>query len=204
MVKRCIACKREISLGQSNCYICGASQSYFRYYLKSGSLFVLMIGAITGTSYWYIEQSILKMELAQNLRLSAKTTQSEVKIDELEKQLVQAHQENGEVVTKLAKVEEKTLQSNQTASQADIKLQDSVKRAIKAEQRASWLSKENRRIKAENKTLTDKLALLDKSQSIQQAIEIDNKGLNQELTKYQREKQVLIDDITNKTEQKIR
>jgi DNA repair exonuclease SbcCD ATPase subunit len=185
--------------GQQECYICGSSQSYIRYYMKSGIFFLLLLGTFAVLGYWYIDKKVKQTELDKTLIVDTKMQAVSKRIQELEEQLEQAKQT-------IQQVEANTAQSSETASTEKLKFAEAEKRASKAEERAGWLSKENRRFKAKVKELTDKISAAKNvpvvtNNSAQKPANSKLISLKQELAKYEGQKQVLFNNISTKKKQ---
>ncbi len=198
MAKHCIACKRDIAEGQQECYICGSSQSYTRYYLKGGSIFLLLLGVTLWFSYQFFEKEAKQQAVNYELHAQSKLNDATDRIERLKLQLEKARQE-----TQLAQVS--TVQNSENAVEEKLKLKQMELRATKAEERASWLSKENRRFKVKVKELTDKL-LAAKSVSLVSKPSPNTANpklisLKQELVGYESQKQTLKNNIASKKKQ---
>ncbi len=198
MEKRCIGCKREIGRGQQECYICGAPQSYVRYYIKSWVVSVVLFVGLVAVGYWYVDKIIRQAELDNAQLVGVKEADAAKIIQDLELRLEQSHQ-------KIQLVEANIVQNSDTANQDKLKFDEAEKRAIKAEERAGWLSRENRRFKAKVQELTDKLATAKQVPvvSIQTAdgANLDLTSLKQELARFEDQKQTLTATISTKKEQ---
>lgn len=198
MAKHCIACKREITPGQQECYICGSSQSLVRYYLKGVIVFLLLLSALAWLGYGYINQRAEQAEAEKAIQIESKMQVAAKRIEELESLLVQANQH-------IQKAEANTAQSSEAADEGKLKLDDAEKRAKKAEERAGWLSKENRRFKAKVKELTDKLSAAKNVPQITRpspnTANLQLVPLKQELARFESQKQTLTATISTKKEQ---
>ena len=198
MEKRCIGCKREIGRGQQECYVCGAPQSYVRYYIKSWVVSVLLFVSLVGVGYWYLDKIIRQAELENVQQVAAKEAEAAKRIQDLELRLVQSYQ-------KIQLVEANIVQNSDTATQDKLKFDEAEKRAFKAEERAGWLGRENRRFKAKVQELTDKLA------AARQAVVVSNQtadaagaqltSLKQALARFENQKQTLTATISTKKKQ---
>lgn len=198
MAKHCIACKREIAKGQQECYICGSSQSYLRFYLKGVVFLFLLLGALGWVGYGYINQMAQQAEAEKAIQIESNMQVAAKKIEELESLLVRANQH-------IQKVEVNTVQSSEAADEEKLKLEDAEKRAKKAEERAGWLSRENRRFKAKVEELTEQLSSAKNATKISDpppsAINPQLDTLKQELAGYESQRQTLVNNIASEKSQ---
>ncbi len=198
MAKHCIGCKREIGQGQQECYICGSSQNYIRYYLKSVIVFILLLVAMTWLGYGYIDKRINQAKRDNTIQAGLEMQAATKKIRELEQQLEQVN-------VQVQQAEVNTAQSSEAANEEKLKLVETEKRAKKAGERAGWLSKENRRFKAKIKELTEKLSAAKTVVQVRtpQAAPTNSQlaSLKQELASYESQKQTLVSNISSKQKQ---
>ena len=198
MAKHCIACKREIAPGQLECYICGSTQSFVRFYLRNVVIFLVLIATLAWFGYGYFDQMTKQAEAEKAIQTESKMQTAAKRIEELENLLVQANQH-------IQKAEANTAQSGETADEEKLKLDEAQKRAEKSEERAGWLSRENRRFKAKVKELTDQLAAAKQAAIVSnQSIDAANTqltSLKQELDRFEIQKQTLTATISTKKEQ---
>ena len=198
MAKHCIACKREIPPGQQECYICGSSQSFVRHYLKGVVVFFLLLGALAWFGYGYIDQVAKQAEAEKAIQVESKMQVSAKRIEELESLLVQANQY-------IQKAESNTAESSEAAGEEKLKLDETEKRAKKAEERAGWLSKENRRFKAKVKELTEQLSVAKNAATVSSpslpAANPQLLSLKEELAGYESQRQTLVNNIDSETKQ---
>ena len=162
MKKHCIGCKRELSPGLQECPICGAPQSYLRYYRKSVILLLLLVGGAAWAANWQLEKSAEKARIIMANEVEAKTNDAQNKISELETLLEQTNKELTTANQKIADIEtQQTASSSQASNQlAEFKqkMEQAEKRAKTQQDRAGWLSRENNRLKGEIKALNEKLS----------------------------------------------
>jgi len=156
MTKQCRSCKREIAKGQSVCYICGSKQSFISHHIVSILFTFGLIGTVSAASYWYIEQSSQQSILDSAKIIESIKSESSQKLQDLQLALDQANQ-----ALELAKTN--AAQASNAATDTNLKTQEIEERAKKAESRATWLSKENRRFKNKVKELNDKISDMQKS-----------------------------------------
>lgn len=176
MLSHCINCKREIAKGQQHCPLCGSPQSYLNYYKKSILFGLVLFGGMAAASFWYIKQQAHQHRLDIIQLTENQVKRSEGRVQELERQLQQIKQ-------KLVLAEQQTSvaqmalsKSVKAVTEIQVKLNDAEKIAIKAEGRASWLNKENKRFKAELKSLTNRAPVPEQSLD-------DNNEIRQETAK---------------------
>lgn len=157
MNKQCIGCKREISTGHSECPICGAPQSFIRYHRSSILFFILVSMAVLLSAHWYIGKIQESSALENQKMVEQKTLESTQKISLLEEQLGQTKEELAQANTQVSQLQ--TQQSNQS-SQANSQVSQLKQQLTQAQanekrqsDRASWLSRENQRLKTEIETL---------------------------------------------------
>lgn len=158
MTKQCRSCKREIAKGQSVCYICGSKQSFISHHILSILFTFGLIGTVSATSYWYVEQSAQQAITEQAKIVEAIKSESNKELQSLQQELDQANH-----ALKLAKTNAD--QVNNAATDTNLKTQKIEERAKKAEARAAWLSKENRRFKKKVKELNQKISDMQKPKS---------------------------------------
>lgn len=198
MAKHCIACKREIPQGQQECYICGSSQNFVRYYLKGVIVFLLLLGVSAWLGYGYIDKTAKQAEAERASQTESEMQVAAKKIEELESLLEQANQH-------IQQAEANTAQSSEAADEEKLKFDDAEKRTKKAEERASWLSKENRRFKAKVKELTDQLSSAKNaakvSSPLSPAANPQLVSLKEELAGYENQKTILVNNINLKKKQ---
>ncbi len=149
MANICINCKREIASGQKSCYLCGSTQSYFRYYLKSGLLLLVFIGAFGSASHWYIDKTltaaeITKAQLAESKKelVNGQIEQIEIELNQLKNQLLESE-------AKIVKANEETNQLKAQLKETIKKLAEAEDKSIETDKKAGWLLKLNRQLKEE-------------------------------------------------------
>jgi len=194
MAKHCIACKREIPQGQQECYICGSTQNLVRYYLKSVIVFFLLLGVSAWFGYGYIDKTAKQAVAEKAIQTESKMQVAAKRIEELESLLEQANQH-------IQKVEVNTALSSEAADEEKLKFDDAEKRTKKAEERASWLSKENRRFKAKVKELTDQLSSARNASPLPPVANPQLVSLKEELAGYENQKTTLVNNIALKKKQ---
>jgi len=161
MTKQCRSCKREIAKGQSICYICGSQQSFIRHHITNILLTFSLIGTVSAASYWYIDQSAKQADLDRLRLIESINAEFAKKTQSLQLQLEQANQK-----IELAKTH--AAQASNASTDINLKTEATEKRAKKAEERATWLSKENRRFKAKIKELNNKISDIQKASQTNQ------------------------------------
>lgn len=198
MTKHCITCKREIASGQQECYICGSSQSYVRYYLKGVIVFLVSLIIAVWFGYQYFENAAKQLQANHAVLTQNKTKDASDRVKQLELLLEQANQ-------KLQQAQVNSTQNSENAVEDKLKFDETEKRAKKAEERASWLSKENRRFKAKVKELTELLAeaknVAKESSPLPSTVNPQLTTLKQELAGYESQKQALMSNIDTKKKQ---
>jgi len=192
MTKHCISCKREIVANQPVCYICGSQQGFIRRHYKTALLAVLLICLTSAGSYFYVDKTIKDLETNRLKFNESINAESAKKLNDLQQQLDKANEQ-----IELAKTS--ATQSSSLASDSKTKIGLAEKRAVKAQERATWLSKENRRFKAKVKELSDKLSALEKQTPI--TVENEDTNVNSEQNKQQiandeQQKQALLAQIS--------
>ncbi len=160
MAKICIRCKREISNSQRNCLICGASQSYISYYFKTAIVFIILLTGVLAAGYRFENSPEKRAELNRLRALAMEVDNSQMKITQLEELVERTNNKLTTAEEKLVLSEENTSAGNKSAAEKNKKVAKITVRALKAEKRASWLSKENINLKTENKLLNDQLLAL--------------------------------------------
>ncbi len=160
MANRCLGCKREIERDLQTCYICGASQSYVRYYIKSVFVVLVLISIFSGFGYWYIDKTI---KVAQTNTARLTETKTQTALQKVQQSQVQFQLQLEQANKKALQAEAKATQAGELAAQLTVKLDEAEKKITEAEKkvtetekRAGWLLKLNRQLKAQVKTLTDK------------------------------------------------
>ncbi|WP_144391579.1 hypothetical protein [Pleionea sediminis] len=171
MQKKCIGCKREISWGNSSCPFCGAAQSRLRHYGSSLALAIIVLAALGWVSHKsfqsLLEQS--KQQLLENNQQQVTAANERIQalvnqIAELESQLKSAQQNNQQLKeNQSAKSDERQSEIQTLKSQ----LASAQKETEKQEGRASWLGRENNRLKSELNSLKSELAALKTSNESQ-------------------------------------
>lgn len=156
MSNYCIGCKRELAKGQEDCHICGAPQSYFKFYFKSGLFFIIAMTSVAAYGFWYVEQVSLKLEIEKNNQATTISAEFNEKINQLELSLAKVQEE-------LQQSKEAGSEVSKAADQEKEKLAAVEERATKAEARASWLSKENSRFRNQIAQLETKVKELETS-----------------------------------------
>jgi len=158
MARHCISCKREISKAQKECYICGASQSYLSFHKKTLVVFLILVSASAVLGYQYSEHRALEKAQNEADLLDAQSKSFAKKLASLELQLAKALQKAADTQETLNTTSTNATNANDAITQANLKVKEAEQKTTKAEGRANWLNKENRRFKAEIKSLTDKLS----------------------------------------------
>ncbi|MCW8998410.1 MAG: hypothetical protein OQK04_06810 [Kangiellaceae bacterium] len=99
MAKQCIACKREISKGQQECPLCGAPQSYLKFYLKTISIVLIIAATIIffGLNFHSKSKQNLATEIKQRFEAQLKANSGQIedlksKLHTTEAQLSEAAQ----------------------------------------------------------------------------------------------------------------
>jgi chromosome segregation ATPase len=168
MQKKCINCKREIEAKQKQCYLCGAEQSYFKRFSKNLLLLALILIAAGTLAKHYHQAALIKAEQQSQAAVSSQLEQLNSKIQSLEKSLTTSQQQ---LIDKQGKLSELEAQQSASASQTDqvsqaLEQQLATTKASEKKQRdrASWLGRENVRLKAELEQLQQSI-----KQSQQQA-----------------------------------
>ncbi len=206
---RCIGCKRDIASGHKNCPFCGASQSFVRYHMKGGVFLLLAMAALVFGGYQYVESFIkqTKANIAKQAQTEKRATKE--KIQQLKVMLEKTKQELELANQTLLQIEEQksttSSQANQVVSQLKKQLVTAEEVAKKQEGRASWLGRENTRLKAELKTLKDKVSAIGAtansksplSNQATQSVEL----LKDKLQSYEQQKQALLNQIDSKKKQ---
>jgi len=164
MSNYCIGCKRELAPGQQDCHICGAPQAYLKYHFKSILLFVISMVLIAAFGVWYVGQVSLKAEVERNNYVTEMTDQFDRKIRQLELSLAETQEA-------LKQAQAAGSQVSDLANQEKAKLAASEDKATKAEARAGWLSKENRRFRNQITELEQKVKELEASVNSANAVE---------------------------------
>ncbi|TQV87624.1 hypothetical protein [Aliikangiella coralliicola] len=206
MKNRCIGCKREIAKGQRECHICGSSQSFVRYHMKSGIIFLLLLGSLAWAAQWYINTSTKQAELKTNSLVEKKTAQANARIQQLEAMLEAVNEKLAQADEKIkqaeASVSENSSQTNKLTAQLKSKLDDAEKRAKKQEDRAGWLSRENRQLKAQIKKLSDENQQSKQENlttgSVEKTTNTTIASLRQNLVTFENQKQMLANQIALK------
>jgi len=157
MMKNCIRCKREISSSQANCLACGAPQNYFIHYFKTALVFFVLICAALAAAYWYENQPEKLAELTRLRALANNASDSQAKIEQLETSIEQANSKLKSTQEELDLLEKNSSAKKESISKRNTEFEKNKARAFKAEKRALWLSKENGRLKIENKSLSEQL-----------------------------------------------
>lgn len=157
MMKNCIRCKREISSSQANCLACGAPQNYFIHYFKTALVFFVLICAALAAAYWYENQPEKLAELSRLRALANDASDSQAKIKQLETSIEQANSKLKSTQEELDLLEKNSSAKKESISKRNTEFEKNKARAFKAEKRALWLSKENGRLKIENKSLSEQL-----------------------------------------------
>lgn len=157
MNKQCIGCKREISTSHSECPICGAPQSFIRYYRSSILFFILVSLTALFSAHWYIGKIQESSELENQKIVEQKNLEATQKISSLEQELNQAKEDLAQANTQVQQLQtQQSDQSSQTNTQVNqLKQQLGQAQANEKRQsdRAGWLSRENQRLKNEIETL---------------------------------------------------
>lgn len=156
MANRCRGCKREISKGQKNCYLCGATQSYFRFYLKSATVILLVLGGIAASSFWYMENKALEVKLDSVLLAQAGNKANESTIAQLTEKVAVTEKALKTTEEKLSVVQLEVQQSRDKIADIQLKLDQAEKEIVETDKRAGWLLKLNRQLKAQVKELQQK------------------------------------------------
>ena len=151
MKNQCIGCKREISRQQKNCYVCGSSQNYIRYHIKSLILIAVLLIGQTAYGYWYLGEVSEQNKLKIATIIETQTNQIDSKIEQMKILLQQANDE-------VDRYKSNSTQAEESVAQEKLKFNSIEKRAVDAESRARWLSTENRRFQAKIKSLSDELS----------------------------------------------
>lgn len=157
MKKQCIGCKREISKGQPNCPICGAPQSFIRHHRPLILMFILISATALGLSQWYINKSIQSAEREKQQLVETETLKLAQETERLKNELQNTKQELASTSQQLSQFETqqsaKTTEASELAKQLKTQLAQSQANAKKQSDRAGWLNRENRRLKAEIESL---------------------------------------------------
>ena len=157
MKKQCIGCKREISKGQSDCPICGSPQSFIRYHRPLILTFILISATALGLSQWYISKSIQSAELEKQQLVATETLKLTKETERLKNELQNAKRDLASASQQLSQFETqqsaKTTEASQLAGQLKTQLAQSQANEKKQSDRAGWLNRENRRLKAEIESL---------------------------------------------------
>ena len=193
MKNRCIGCKREIAKGQQQCYVCGLSQSYLRLYLIRGLIFFIILGMSAGIARWYANLSVEGIKAENVALLAASDEQSMQQIRRLEAKLKTANET-------LTSIQKSSTQSSEINNQFKLGLDEANVRAVKAEERASWLSKENRRFKAKIKELSEQVSRLKDDQEAAKASTEQLSLLKSELTVLEKQRLDLVQEKAVKIE----
>jgi chromosome segregation ATPase len=150
MANNCISCKRDILSGQKNCYICGSSQSYFRFYFARIIIFSLLLIVMAIIGYGYLTKMNAQINQA-NLKIIQDTNQKNQRIFEmLRSDLLKAEE-------RVISIESANRESNLSTTESQLELSAAQQKSKKAEERSNWLSKENRRLKRKIKELNDEI-----------------------------------------------
>ncbi len=154
MSTRCIACKREISATQKNCFICGTKQSYFSYYAK----YLVLISIVALISTWFT-----------NNLLASKTLELQAKQIESTQQLqLQFDQQKNILEQKISDLSKSKTMLDEKISSLELKIADgssnseNANKQLEAEKsKTSWLRRENNRFTTKIKTLTEQISNLE-------------------------------------------
>lgn len=156
MIKKCRACKREIAKDQKSCYICGAQQSFIGYHQKTALVVLVLVASCAAAGYWYLDKNIQEIKLAKVQASESQSETIQLKIEQLENQLLQSNQKILDSETNLTIVNQQNSELKTQLEQALQKITEAENKAIEAEKKSGWVLKLNRQLKEEINALSAK------------------------------------------------
>ena len=160
MSNKCIKCNREIEKPQKTCLVCGSSQNYFSHYFTTVVVFLVLLGGLAAAGYWYENRPEKTVELQRLRNIEMKARISLAEVENLTKKNLLLSVQIQEVQSQIKTANESASLNNQSEAEINKQLKKQTARAVKAEKRASWLSKQNTDFKTEINSLNEQILAL--------------------------------------------